>query len=351
MTQYLKNIFSSKLAFHLLLWMLIFSFPFLVRPENIPFRENGNFILDIRFVLNNIFLIALFYLNIFVLYPKIFKNKGTNLYVVSLVVSVVLITILSKLILDIFIFGSHKPPMDIDGNPHNPPPNMIFFLSIFIIVVSICYKLIEEKIQENQRKDEKENINLKTELSFLRSQINPHFIFNVLNNAVSLARKKSPLLESTLIKLSNTMHYMLYRSDEEKVTIEREIEYIGDYLDLQMQRLVNAAKIRRNFEIISDESLYIEPMLMIPFIENAFKHGASANEVPEININIKVHNKVFYLNVVNKFNPSKEIIKDKSGGIGLVNVKRRLDLLYPGSYILKIEPMNNWYFVTLIINL
>ena len=197
---------------------------------------------------------------------------------------------------------------------------------------------------------EKENENLKTELSLLRSQVSPHFMFNVLNNMVALARKKSDLLEPSLIKLSSLMRYMLYESDEEKVYLEREIEYLQSYIDLQQQRFGKNVKVNVSMDV-DGYQYQIEPMLLIPFVENAFKHGTGLIEDALIDIHLKAEKGLLLLSVGNKFDGSAADVKDKTSGIGLPNVQRRLNLLYGNNHRLLITRKNNWFEINLEIRL
>ena len=175
-------------------------------------------------------------------------------------------------------------------------------------------------------------------------------MFNVLNNMVALARKQSELLEPSLIKLSSLMRYMLYETDEEKVSLEKETEYLQSYIDLQQQRF--GKKVIINATMFQADKLYdIEPMLLIPFVENAFKHGTGLIENAQIDISLKAEKNMLYFSVSNKYDAASTEIKDKASGIGLVNVQRRLDLLYPDKHSLTITKDNNVFNVLLKINL
>jgi LytS/YehU family sensor histidine kinase len=224
-----------------------------------------------------------------------------------------------------------------------------FFVFLFIQAASTAYQMIRDRIQADKLLKEKENENLKTELSFLRSQVSPHFMFNVLNNMVALARKRSDLLEPSLIKLSSLMRYMLYEADEDLVSLESEVEYLQSFIDLQLQRFGNKVSVKLDFSEI-DADYEIEPMLLIPFVENAFKHGVSGLDDAIIEIELKAIKKQLLFVVSNKYNNQLEEIKDKTSGIGLANVKRRLQLLYQSNYQLKIENANNFFTVSLHLN-
>jgi two-component system LytT family sensor kinase len=146
------------------------------------------------------------------------------------------------------------------------------------------------------------------------------------------------------------MRYMLYETDEEKVSLESEAEYLQSYIDLQQQRLSKRAVVAVNI-CQGDKNYEIDPMLLIPFVENAFKHGTGFVENPRIDIELKPINNVLYFKVSNTYDPASQQIKDKASGIGLVNVRRRLDLLHPGKYTLDITRENSVFTVILQINL
>jgi LytS/YehU family sensor histidine kinase len=222
--------------------------------------------------------------------------------------------------------------------------------------------MINDRVKEDRLQKERENENLKTELSLLRSQVSPHFMFNILNNMVALARKGSAQLEPSLIKLSALLRYMLYETHE-KVPLQKEIEYLQSYIDLQKQRFVNNVIIKSCMQDV-DSDYEIEPMLLIPFVENAFKHGTgfvSVNEVPgstlvlynvtEIDIKLTAEKGILKFSVRNRYNENSTDVKDTTPGIGLNNVKRRLNLLYENRHSLIIEKKDGWFFASLQIDL
>jgi len=146
------------------------------------------------------------------------------------------------------------------------------------------------------------------------------------------------------------MQYMLYETDKERVELSKEIEYLQSYIDLQQQRFGPKVPVTSNLEI-NDSFFEIEPMLLIPFIENAFKHGIGMIENPTIEINLNVKGDVLFFNVKNRFNKASSEVKDKTSGIGLGNVKRRLELLYGDQHTLDISQNKDWFSVSLKLNL
>ena len=146
------------------------------------------------------------------------------------------------------------------------------------------------------------------------------------------------------------MRYMLYEADEEKVSIEKEMDYLQSYIDLQQQRFGKKVQVKVHMQTM-DNHYQIEPMLLIPFVENAFKHGTGMIDEAQIDIDLEAEKNILQFTVSNKFNPASEEIKDKTSGIGLANVKRRLNLLYGKNHTLDITKNNNWFVVSLKINL
>ena len=226
--------------------------------------------------------------------------------------------------------------------------NLIPFLAV--LAIGTASKQAQDKVLSDKLLQERHEENLKTELSFLRSQISPHFMFNVLNNMLAMARLKSDQLEPTIIKLSSLMRYILYETDEETVSLKKETDYLQSYIDLQRQRIGNKVQLKVRMEP-GDNEYTIAPMLLIPFIENAFKHGTSAINTPVIDIELYTSSNMLYFKVANTFVKNRDEIKDKTSGIGLQNVKRRLNLLYNNRHSLLINDIDNWYTVSLQINL
>jgi LytS/YehU family sensor histidine kinase len=175
-------------------------------------------------------------------------------------------------------------------------------------------------------------------------------MFNVLNNMVALARKKSDALEPSLIKLSSLLRYMLYETDEDKVMLEKEVDYLQSYIKLQSQRFGKNVKINASFQKI-EPGYTIEPMLLIPFVENAFKHGTGLVSGAQIDIDLKVEKGILRFDVRNRYQEIAEEKKDKTSGIGLNNVKRRLNLLYNKSHSLHMDKKDGWFTVMLQLNL
>ncbi|HTH82559.1 MAG TPA: histidine kinase [Mucilaginibacter sp.] len=365
-------------AMPFVIWFLLLVLPLLPSTyNNIPEEVHHRFLINI--IISNFLLLCLFYLHTYIVYPII--NKNIAWYIVALIILLGLYW-LSWFLLHLephrdrmILFrgqigpGGHATPGHggpDHGGPRNlnmdmrirrfgwggGPPNFIPYLSpIVAILCSFCYRVILDNRSRQQLLKERETVHLKSELNFLRSQISPHFMFNILNNLVSLARKKSDELEPAIVNLSQLMRYMLYESDDHRVILSKEISYIKNYINLQMLRFGSNVKV--NIDIKGDTDNYtIEPMLLIPFVENAFKHGTGMVDDPVIDISLTIDDdtrlmRFMVMNGVSEL----DVSKDESSGIGISNVKRRLAILYPDKHELNIINNNNSFTIDLSISL
>jgi len=326
---------------HIIIWASIFMLPFIFRAENETIRNPDD--LDFRNLnaATNILWMGFFYLNALVLIPRFFYTRKFFIYFSSLIISYCIIMLLHGALFIPFIHRHHFNFLI--SARHNSIP------FLFTVMVSTTYKIIYDKFKADANALALRQENLKTELAFLRSQVSPHFLFNILNNIVAMVRLKSEELEPTVIKLSSLLQYMLYESDDDKVLLKNEVESLRDYIDLQKLRFSSNLDLQIHFNV-KEEWHSIEPMLLIPFVENAFKHGNGLSGEPGIFIELNAENNRLDFKVRNKF-ISNDRAKDKTSGIGLVNVKRRLDLLYPHSHQLIIDDSNGWYNVDLKLSL
>ena len=219
-------------------------------------------------------------------------------------------------------------------------------------VGSTVYYVMSEWLKDQREKNELQNKTLQSELKFLKSQINPHFLFNTLNNLYALTLKKSDLAPEIVLKLSEMMRYMLYECNERQVSLQKEVNYVKNYLELEKLRQGNKFKI--DFEFVGEiHQQKIAPLMFIPFLENSFKHGVN-NQLKEGYVDMKLHVKDLQVEVDIENSKAPALPSSsgkKSGGIGLVNVKRRLELLYPKKYELTIKNNPNTYHINLKLDL
>lgn len=315
----------------------------------------------------------IFELNYSILLPKLFENKKYALYTVTVLVIVLLSTSVLKYFETLFIEDllgykrAGRPELMGDGTPMRKGVNapdifmkrafhqgriiMNIFSSVGVLFVSTIYRNIVEKNKREKDKVELKNKVLEAETKMLKSQINPHFLFNAMNNIYSLAQMKSDKTPEAIHQLSGMLRYVIYESDDKFVNLGEEIVYIKNFIKLHFLKddaISNNVKV----EIDNvDSSLRIAPMLLIPFIENSFKHSKIEDiENGWINLKIETKGNVLDLYVSNSL-PEQNFSKDGVGGVGLENVKQRLQLLYPDNYTLKIDDSNNEYNVKLTISL
>ncbi|MFT3945739.1 MAG: histidine kinase [Agriterribacter sp.] len=334
-----------RVVFHIAAWVIVFSLPFLLRrypatdaPKDPD--ENGFFLMN---NLTALLWIGAFYFNAYILTPRFIYPKRYFYYFLIVLGAFAFIMAVHSWLFVSFI--THKELLLSRSIGFNIPPFML------AIAVSTAYRMIIDKNKTDKLLQQKQEENFKSELSFLRSQVSPHFMFNVLNNILALARLKSDQLEPTIFKLSTLMRYMLYETDEEKVSLQKEIDYLNSYIDLQKQRVGGKVKLDVNIPQAGAHH-EIAPMLLIPFIENAFKHGTGHIKNAQIDINMNVEHNILNFVVRNRYDAGETSeSKDKTSGIGLTNVMRRLNLLYKDKHALLITKEDGWFVVSLQINL
>ena len=197
------------------------------------------------------------------------------------------------------------------------------------------------------KKKEVENEKLIAELNFLKEQINPHFLFNTLNNIYYLAYTKSDNTTEVIAKLSQMMRYMIYESNHQQVDLTKEIEYMQSYVSLERLRLNDQIPI--DFKVEGNPSgIKVAPLILITFLENAFKHGVTgSNKSAWVNLSLKVDGKDCVYTVENSKSNGVTSEHGKSSGIGLQNVRRRLELTYPEKYTLEVKDQPDRYSVKL----
>ncbi|MCY7349786.1 MAG: histidine kinase [Cytophagaceae bacterium] len=342
MSNYRKIVVSKPLQvlFHLAFWGFFLALPFLLRSPQSSSRPPRTPFFDEYIILINLLDIPLFYLNAYVLIPKVLKREGVGWYVVSAVLSITAFLILHAVMAKTLLFPeSTNLRISI----------YTVFPIIFLFAVSTSFRILSDYIEDERQRKELENSRLKAELNFLRSQISPHFMFNVLNSLVSLNRKKSDLVEPVIINLSDLLRYMLYESDDAKVALSKEVKYLHSYIELQQLRF--GEDVRLDLQL--PEHLpggFIEPMLLIPFVENAYKHGIGLITDPTIRVQLDVYSDQLTFRVENKISSTPTQAKDGASGIGLANVRRRLSLLYPDSHTLGIHQRDGLFCVDLVLH-
>jgi LytS/YehU family sensor histidine kinase len=208
--------------------------------------------------------------------------------------------------------------------------------TIMVLAISTSLAMIQRWGDDARNREKIEKQQIAAELAVLKAQINPHFFFNTLNNIYSLTFSDIPVSREALLTLSRMMRYVLYDTLHDSALISQEISFIKDYVSLMKLRLHACTKLEFD-EPGTDGEYMIAPMLLLPFIENAFKHGSSAMQEAQIGIDLQIKKGILELRVVNDMSFEKSGYNLNRGGIGLANTKKRLNLLYPDNHILVIH--------------
>lgn len=245
----------------------------------------------------------------------------------------------------------------LDRKPHGRkrfhPAHILFLREISMNVIvffgSTIYHLNKKLRLKQQREIELENKRLDAEMNFLKSQINPHFLFNAMNNVYSLAIQESKQVPDKILKLSEMLRYVLYHTDNSHVQLHQEISYVRNFIDFQLLKDDRYSKAVSLELSIENDRVSIAPMILIPFIENAFKHGLIDEENP-LTIKLISDDEKLEFHVSNSLD-TEHYVKDKTGGIGVKNVKRRLELIYGDKHKLKVDKADNRYNIHLVIYL
>lgn len=221
--------------------------------------------------------------------------------------------------------------------------------SFFILLLGISYALIKKWFRNEELKRILKEEKLTTEMTFLKSQINPHFLFNVLNSFYAKALKNNvPDLADGISKLADLMRYMVYETNEDKVTLEKEILHLKKFVQVYQLRIAEEDDVLIDFKIKGDiEKIKISPMLLIPFVENAIKHGVDVHAKSVIHIAIDVSETTVNYLVTNTVHKTKVSLKENVSGFGLDNLKKRLSILYPKRHLLETK-VEDGYFISLL---
>ncbi len=287
---------------------------------------------------------VMFYTNIFVFLKEYFRDKKLGVYLVRIFL-LILVAIGINILLNRYVnYGV------VDRKEVFLFPSFGLHMSLFIFyaTISVAYMFILEWYKNEKLKGEIAGEKLKTELAFLKSQINPHFLFNTLNNLFSISQKyKAEELSSGITELSNLMRYMLYESNADFVSLKKEVQYIESFIAIQQLRHDDEDELIINFEKKGDfNKAVIAPMILLPFVENAFKHGFSLHESSVINLILETSDAGISFRVRNKAFQVHNFADNRSG-IGLENVTRRLNLIYPGKHCLKTFEKSGYFNVEL----
>ncbi|GAA4274864.1 histidine kinase [Aquimarina gracilis] len=319
--------------------------------ENVIEDENGKIIQETiemgPFALQNfigmIAIIPIFYLTAFYLTSKFYATKKYLLYVLYLFLGVVFLISLELIIVSFQRYVLHSMMI-----------RFFLFYNLFFMAIAVVYGIIRHQLKMESHQETLEKEKIKAELKLMQSQINPHFMFNALNNLLAISeRSDTPETSSGITQLSDLLRFMIYDTQAEKILLSKEIEFIQNFISLQQLRYTETDPLTINFDVITNNfNPNIAPTLLVPFVENAFKHGIDIQSESFVNIQLKVLDNTLHFEVKNSKHHSKRTEFDKKySGIGLENVKKRLNLIYPNTHNLDIIQDEHTFFVKLNIDL
>lgn len=323
---------------HVFFWMLVFGTWFFLRVDDYSTEGEAFKVTFIKVAE----LALMIYITNYVLIPQLLYKKKYFWFAILFFV---------------MIFGSSIIKMNILGRLLNNPELVNWSAHLkkslydniiphfFLVIAGAAVKLLLDYGELQKKMAETAKEKAEAELNFLKSQINPHFVFNSLNSIYFLIDKDNPDARGALHKFSEMLRYQLYEMNGEKIPIEKEIHYLKDYMDLQQLRKDEKYKV--TFDCAPDvKGFLIEPLLLIPFVENAFKHISHFSTKDNfVQVTMNLVNNIFVFSVANS--KEQQSTTEKKGGIGLNNVKRRLELLYPGRYELNMTDTASTYTVQL----
>lgn len=365
----MKDVFTGnkiKIFLHLLAWAILLGIPlFFIK----RWQVGDDFI---WFYYNNTIISGIiFYTNYILLVPRFFFDSKRYRYFISVIIFIICFYFVSDISNGlVFKYVPGKGNMEEFSRPpdkvseKNPPVGgrmfgrppfremhiySYAFNSLFLVFFALGLRVLERnsRIEKLQKEMEKEKLN--SELAFLKNQISPHFFFNTLNNIYSLISINAEDSQKAVLRLSKLMRYLLYDSEHGNTLLSNEIDFMNNYIDLMKLRMTNKIDLKVSFPE-KYEDINIPPLIFIPFIENAFKHGISYREKSFIDISMTTEKELVKFRCVNSLVKIREDNEPGHSGIGLHNVTKRLNLLFPGKHEIKINKSETEFEVLLQIN-
>ncbi|WP_345110387.1 sensor histidine kinase [Hymenobacter algoricola] len=337
---------------HLLFWGILLLFDGMMLSYN-PTKFGSQLVLRqflLRAALTDALAAAMFYTNWMVLIPRTLSRGRLVPYIIGVLV-LLLLYIPARFGTSLLIGGAAE---GVRNQPQTlamiVPYGMMGLMAIFF---SSALRITGDYLRALSNRRELERQQLLTELAMLKTQINPHFLFNTLNNIYSLTSRKSDKAPEAVLRLAEIMRYLLYESGTETVPLSRELAHLHSFLDLQRLRLPASAPEAIRFEVAgvpAESNFPIAPLLLLPLVENAFKHGDLAARPVAVHITLALAPDTgLTFSVLNHVAPNDagRELPDQPGGVGLANLRRRLELLYPGRYALWVSTPPGQHLVTL----
>lgn len=329
---------ANKYGQHTLFWLFTIIFTCFI---DYSISHGDIWSILLKQLINIFFYAVLVYFNIYFLVPNYFQDKRYPTYFILLIFSVIIITPIHSFTLYLKFYNE-----PIDRANLLKLKDYYYLFNFFIIGSSTVFVIIKDWIIQKREKKELEKRNIQTELNFLKTQINPHFLFNTLNSLYALTIKKSDNAPEIVIKLSEMMRYMLYECNEKQVPLSKELNYLQNYISLE--KLRQSKNVDIQFIVEGNvENQTIAPLVFISFLENAFKHGLNnILEAGFVHVYFKIDKDIIHCTLENS-KPGKVVNTNikKDGGIGLENVRKRLEMIYPNNHSLKIKETDETFKV------
>ncbi|MGB0525414.1 MAG: sensor histidine kinase [Flammeovirgaceae bacterium] len=345
----------AKNSFHGLICLLLLVHPYLFTWDMQKFISPFIAIQQWNTIL---IIIPIYLINVWVLVPQLMARRKLSNYVINILIAITLAYVVGKVLNQLMIEKEQLSfALYTGGKAHiinRPPPFRFVMMVLFMaIAVGTGFELIQDWSKQEREKESLAKEKVVSELSYLKSQINPHFLFNSLNSIYYLASLRSEDTQKAVLMLSDLMRYVLYESATNKIELNKEIGYLENYIELQKLRISTKKNVTVHFSKHGEFHPYsIEPLLIIPFVENAFKHGISYKFPSYIIINLIVEQNELKVTVANSKHPMQHVKPTKEqGGIGLPNVQKRLHLLYPKKHQLHISDQADEYKIELTLKL
>ncbi|MCE7992485.1 MAG: histidine kinase [Roseivirga sp.] len=329
---------------HVGFWSLVFLWPLLSLDDNVQRQHIVN-----RNWLSTLSLFAVFYINYFILVNQyFFKSKKVLFYFLNIVL-IVGIIFSAKYFRELDVFSpSLNGVRQREINTGTMPYMQMVLSMVLSIGMCVGLKTSKERNRNELILQEVKQTQLNAEIKYLRYQIQPHFLFNTLNNIYSLIDSAPATAKTSIHSLSKMMRYLLHDAGTNKVPLVKEIDFLERYIELMQLRVSVNLSLEKSFPIIN-QPIQIAPLLLVSFIENAFKHGIDAVQPSHIKVKLTIENDAIYYRVVNSSFSQNETNTDS--GIGSENLRKRLELLYPDRFELKEQEQDNRYTATLILKL
>lgn len=335
----------KRIGTHILFWAIYFLIALFI--YSFIFKNNISFIISSTIKIFPFILITT-YTMLYVIIPEFLNKNKLALFIISFFTLPAIISLIYRTI-RILLFRYEHPDYTEPIAFFSGSLLIFTFENLLVMSVASIIKIIKKWYYSEHKRLLLEKRNLESKLEIIQYQINPHFLFNVLNNLYSLAIENNDNITANGIdKLSSLMRYNIYTNKNNKVPLKEEVEYIKNYIQLQKIRFYDKDKINIEFNIKGNiNSIFIEPFILIMFIENAFKHGINSIQIIEIIINLEISVNHIYFQISNNKNNLKNEV---NSGIGLKNVKQRLEYFYPSKHKLDIIDNDEKYIVKLEIN-